>query len=722
MNPSPRITPKLGAAQSHGTALDLDHLVKVLWQGKWRIGFWVFVCCVAALVYVTRIATPLYTATTDLALDTQDENIVSFENVVSGISSDYYTIQTELETLRSRNLMRDLVEALRLDEDPEFNFWLLPASPGLVDQGLGFVLGIVAPPVRMLTGIEVPTGAEEEDTPPPTERQIRDDTINAVLEKISVASVRDSRVFRIAVRTEDPEKSARIADRLAELYILNQLEVKFDATEQATTWLSARVADLKAELETAENDVKTFTTDMDLVSVQSLEALNRQLKDFRDKTGDLGLRQETLGAQVRNLESAAAEGDRTAMAAIADDLRLDQILPRLATGGDAIATAFDVRFGQVLDRARLEQTRNADQIGALRRSIVEIETQVETQSADLVKLEELQREAEASRLIYEYFLSRLKETSVQAGIQQADSHVLSPAVIPRDASSPRKAVLMLTALIIGLLIGVALTLFRELGRSNFRQADELEQTTGVGVVGTIPNTPSRTRNRVLQFMASKPNSAMAEAVRNLRTSIMLSNVDSPPQIIMVASSIPGEGKTTLSLALAHSFAGVGKRVLVIEGDIRRRTLRKYFTKDRRENLLALVQEKMPLEEAVMHDEQLGIDLLLSEPSSVNAADFFTSERLVSMLARARERYDIILIDTPPVLIVPDARIVGQLVDAVIYVVRWDATLRNMVQQGLEAFASVGVKINGMVLNQVDIRKATHYSGNYQKYGHKYYAR
>ncbi len=715
MNRSPRISAKAMAEPAEARDLDLVRLLGVLWRGKWGIALWIFLFAVLSILYSFRVATPLYTATSVLALDTQDETIVDFESVVSGIGSDYYTIQTELETLRSRNLMRRLVETLALDQDPEFNTWLARNDPNLVRDAIRGVRGAVES-VSTLLGAEPAAPAV-----PPTERELRDATIDELLDKLSVASVRDSRVFRVSVQTTDPEKSALIADTLSELYILNQLEVKFDATEQATTWLTDRVADLRVSLETAQNAVKSFTTEMDLVSIESLDALNRQLKEFRDRIRDLEGRQGGYDATVTTLEAAAESSDPATMAAAAGDPSLNQILGRLAGGGESLRASFDLRFEQVLQRAQLEQARNAQQINALSTSVVQIESQIEKQSADLVRLEELQREADASRQIYEYFLSRLKETSVQGGIQQADSHVLSPAVVPQDPSSPRKLILLITAVILGAVTGILLTLLRELKRSNFRQPEELAQLTGIGVLGSVPAAPSSSRARVLRFIADKPHSAMAESVRNLRTSILMSDVANPPKVVMLASSVPGEGKTTLTLSLANSFAGTGKRVLVIDGDIRRRTLNSYYPSDRREALMELVRGETTLANAVMRDETLGIDLLLSEKTKTNAGDFFASDGFARILTDARQIYDVVLVDTPPVLIVPDARMIGPLADSVLYVVRWEETARQMVLQGLEAFESVGVGISGMVLNQVDTRRSAYYGGSYQKYGRKYYA-
>lgn len=176
----------------------------------------------------------------------------------------------------------------------------------------------------------------------------------------------------------------------------------------------------------------------------------------------------------------------------------------------------------------------------------------------------------------QYFLSRQKETSVQSGIQTADSRVLSRAVEPLLASAPRKSIILEMSLMLGLMAGAALVLAREMMQNTFRDTESLETRTGYAVLGQIPKIPVRKREKLLPYLTDKPTSVAAEAVRNLRTSVLLTNVDNPPQIIMSTSSVPGEGKTTQSLSLTQNLTGLRKSVLLIEGDVRKRLFAEYF--------------------------------------------------------------------------------------------------------------------------------------------------
>jgi len=686
-----------------GDEIDLAELMRTIWRGK----FWIMLCVLIAFVigfyYAFVKAVPVYTSSSVVMLESRQEQVADLESVMSGLSGDQATINTEVEVIRSRGLVKKLVRQLDLIEDPEFNPELRPEP--------AFSLGKVFGALRNLMG----GSATEEDADP---QKTLNTVIDNVVDAISVSNVRQSYVFEITAVTEGPRKSAKIANTLADLYIQEQLDVKFAATEKATEWLSERVSELQVELEEAVAAVKEFNAGTDLISPEALGALNRQLKETRDRLREA---RENLGAaEVRllELEAAQATGDPEAIADVANDSALTRIL-RIMT--DENRGAFDARVDQILDRAQLEVTRAESQIEALENSIATQEEQIESQSADLVTLQQLEREAEASRLIYEHFLSRLKETSIQQGIQQADSRLLSEAVVPTRPSAPRKSLILAMSIILGGLFGTALVLGREFAQNTFRVADELETKTGYTVLGQIPAIPARRRKNVLKYLEDKPTSAAAEAIRNLRTSVLLSDLDNPPQIIMSTSSVPGEGKTTQSIALAQNLGNMGKKVLLIEGDMRRRIFTEYFEIKNQKGLMSVLAGDVSFDTAVIHEKSLKADLLVAEKTSTNAADVYSSDRFRSFLDEMRGKYDYIIIDTPPVLAVPDARVIGQWVDAILYTVEWDSTSQRQVREGLKSFESVNLRIAGLVLAQISARgmKRYGYGDSYGAYNSYY---
>lgn len=683
--------------------IDLRAMLHTLWRGRFIIFAITTVAVLLGGYYAYAVATPLYRSEVVVMLNNRDQQVVNLDSVVGGLGRDSSVVNTEVEVLRSRDLLGKLVDSQDLISDPEFNGSLNP--PSAVAQAKA--------KVKALLGMAAPASDVVSDD---AARLTRQSVIDALRRAVSVRNVPDSLVFQVTVESEDSRKATRLADALVEMYIENQLEVKFEATEQAASWLSERVSELQIELEAAETRAQEFSTSIDLVSPEGLEAAERQLKDLRDRTADTQIRLQAAQERL-----AALEGAQTPQAQVeaSNDARLRTMLPDL--GQADVATRFGLRFDGLVQQAGQEVARLENQVQVLSASLGEFEARVQKQNSDLITLQQFTREAEASRLLYEHFLARLKETSAQQGVQQADSRVLSHAVIPVVPSEPRKSRILMMYGVLGLMAGAALVLLREAMSDSFRDAQSLEAATGYAVIGEIPRLPPRKRKGVLTYFAENPTSAGAEAVRNLRTSVLLSNIDTPPQVIMVSSSIPGEGKTTVSLSLAQNLAGMGRRVLLIEGDLRRRVMSTYFDTKAQGGMISVLTGKQALSETVVHDPAVGIDVLFGEATKANAADIFASARFAELIAEVRQQYDHIIIDTPPVMVVPDARIIAQHVDAGIFVVRWDSTPRKLVSEALAMFESVNVQINGVLLNNIDLRGMKRYGYGYG-YGYGAYGR
>lgn len=707
-NPAQVQKPSAPAPVVADDTIDISAVLSTLWRGKVWIALCALITMLSGAYYAYGVAVPTYQSTSVVILDTREEQVSGLEGVLGGLGNESSVVNTEVEVLRARSLMTKVVRELDLANDPEFNSQL--AEPSTTAR--------MKAKIRSLFPSPEPTEPDADLAA----KRLNDSLVSALLGKTTIKNVPGSLVFQITVETENPLKSARIADKIAELYILEQLQVKFDATEQATDWLSERVIELQVALEESEGKLQDFRASTQLIDEQTLLALDRQAKDLRDRIA-------TSEAQAAALQQAA---DRLAAAdtpAAKAEVSGDPILSRLLdeAGGTLSpedTRSFDLRFEQILARAQLEANRAAEQLTSLRAGLAEFEGQIEGQSADLITLQQLTREAESSRLIYEYFLNRMKETSVQQGIQQADSRVLSDAVIPGAPSAPRKSLILAMSAILGLMLGTGLVLVREAGQNTFRSAKELEDLTGRTVMGQIPQIPSRSRSDAIGYLHAKPTSAAAEAVRNLRTSVLLSNLDSQPQVIVSTSAIPGEGKTTTSLALAQNLTQMGKKVLLVEGDIRRRVFGQYFKFDQEQGLLAVLSGEKRLDEVINHDPRIG-DVLIGEATKTNAADVFSSDSFARFVTEMRAIYDFIIIDTPPVLVVPDVRIIGQQADAIVFVVKWDSTTKTQVGEALRLFETANLRVSGLVLTQIDAVGMRKYGygdsyGAYASYGKKYY--
>lgn len=702
------------APRADDDEIDLVALVAAIWRGKWIVAACAAVALLLGGYYAFVAAVPKFQSTATLALDLRNEQIIDIESVFSGVSGEQSAINTELEVLRSRGLLQRLAEDLGLVDDPEFNPKLRPEAMFSIGRLVSAVSG----------GADGSVGPGE-DTPADEAELVLYAVVENLRRAVTILNQRQTYVFSISARTESPRKSQRIANALAELYIQDQIDVKFSATENAVAWLSERVVELEGELVEREDRIKDMRASIGLVSIEGVEALNQQLLDRQDRLEDAEAAVASQEARIAALAQLRASGTPAEIAAQFDDPTLARLVQDVEAGSTNARQLFDSRADLLTERLSGNLERQRQQAAALSAAFAELSTTVQTQSQQLLDLQRLERETEATRTLYDTFLTRLKETSVQRGLQLADSRVLSVAT-PGELVEPRKSLILALSIVLGTMLGIAIVLGRQFLNNGYRTAEDLERDTRTTILGQIPLMPIKKRGELIDYLISKPTSAAVEAIRNLRTSVLLSNIDQPPQVILASSSVPGEGKTTISISLAHNLAGLGKRVLLLEADIRRRTFGEYFNLPAAKGgLIAAMTGQYPLQDCVVRDPRMSIDIMMGEKSSTNAADLFSSERFRDLMNELRSRYDFIIIDTPPVLVVPDARVVSQIADAVIFVVAWDRTSRSQVADSLSQFATANVRVTGLALSQISPKGMKRYGyggwyGAYSSYGKAYY--
>lgn len=689
--------------------IDLLALLGTLWRGKFLILAVALMTLAFGVYYAVEVAEERYTSSTTLTVQSNDPSVIDIEAVVPGLSSEDEALNTELEVLRSRGLLERVVAELDLTSDPEFNASLTPVSPVSVGGFFNLINDW-----RGVVDVQ------------PTDAEIRNSAVKALGERLSASVKRDTFVITLNVTSNSAEKSQLIANTIAEIYLEDQVRVKFDTMDQAVTWLSARVVELEEELQTRDDALKEQSAAADFVNAEGLELMNRQVRELRERLIGEENDASQVVANFAQLQNAVA-AQQTDMVL---DITKDPALDRLSRSGVtdqlwAEGSAFEARVSALVSRARTDVTRAQTQVTALENSIAAMEGRVTEQAEKLSELQQMRRELDTISILYETFLTRLRETTIQQGIQTADARVLSMA-IPGEKVAPRSSMIAALSLVLGAMLGIGLVLLREMRQNGYRSAEELQDATGITVIGQIPLFPVAARADMIGYIKDKPTSAAVEAVRNLRTSILLSDVDQQPTVIMSTSTVPGEGKTTQSVSLAQNLSGLGKKVLLVEGDIRRRTLDEYFKQDAGEHgIVSVISGSVPLADAVFHSDRLGADVLIGEKSTNNAADVFSSKKFAEFVEEVRKAYDFVIIDTPPVLVVPDARVIGQHCDAIIYSVKWDSTQKSQVIAGLNELRAVNLNIAGLVLAQINPRgmKRYGYGGNYgaySTYGKGYY--
>ncbi|MBD3678597.1 MAG: AAA family ATPase [Rhodobacteraceae bacterium] len=602
--------------------IDVTQALRVLWRDRVRL-LAVLAVFLGLGTYCAFFAvTPLYQASSVVILDPREEQVLGLDGVLGGLTTENSVVRSEVEVMRSRSLLGQVVRDLRLGEDPEFNGRLKP--PDRIAAHLAALRGWLGRPVA---------------TPPPQTRlQGEAAAISALSDRLTVENVPLSLVFRISVLSEDPEKSAAIADAIARRYVQGQLDLKAQATRRAAAWLEERVAALQVELEKAEARLADFNGEHDLMPIATLRAMEEALRELK------------------------ANGAPTA---------------RIA----ALEAGIDQRGGEH------------------------------------VTLQNLVREVEASRGLYEHFLLRLKETAVQEGVQEADSRILSKAVPPRMPERPRKSLILGLAGLVGLTLGSVLVLWADAATDRFRSGRDLAEHVAVPIWGQVLRVPGRGYRAVLNHLADNPASVAAESLRNLRTSLFHARPGDGPRVILVTSSMPDEGKTTLALSLAQSLAGQGKAVLVIDADLRRPSVGRLLDRRAGPGLAEVLQGQEP-EAALVDDPLTGAALLpAGNAPRGRAADLLTLDRVSQVLGTLRDSHDVILIDTPPVHLVPDARILAKQADAILVAVRWNHTTRAQLEETLGQLDLGRDGRAGVALTRVNPRGARRYdlSGRYGAY-------
>ena len=687
--------------------IDLQKIFFIFWRRKLLIALICIAFVLAGGYYAFKMTTPIYEASSVTMVRNQAETVIDLPSVLAQLGTDDVALKSEIEVIRSRILIGKVVDMLDLTSDPEFNGAL--GEPTAFSQLISSIKGLLPTSSKPAAG-------------PADPGRTRERVVSALLAHFTANVVPGTTTFRITVQSEDPEKAALIADTIAEQYVQRQIDVKRGATVDAIDWLSERVAELKVALQNSENAVKQFKTDTPLTTPEVLSGLERQLKSIRDRIGETRQRVAASDDFFAAFEQATGYEDKAVL--LGDATLID--LSATASRSRSAASRFNARVETLLAERRRDAAESKSQLASLESAEATLEQKIQKESSAYLELEQLTREAEANRTLYEYFLARLKETSAQQGVQQADSVILSYAVVPGSASAPSKKRIVLLSGFMGLIFGCGLSMLLEMRNKTFRTSQELEELAGLPVVGMLPLVPAKHRNDFFHYLQSHPTSPFAEAVRNLRTSVLLAHLDNPPQVILLTSSIPGEGKTSSSIGLALNFASMGKRVLLIEGDLRRLTFNLYFDNSQRAaGLISVLSGKTTLEEAVFHHDELDIDILFGERSTKNAADVLSSRKMDELLREARSKYDFVIIDAPPVLIVPDARVLSQFVDAILFVVKWDSTHHHQVEEAVRSFEEG--KIEGLVLNQIDPNGFKRYGYNYgygygyaAHYGDKYY--
>lgn len=727
--------------------IDIRGLLMTVWRGKWIIAICVLISAVIGFLATTQQA-PVYRASAKVMFDTPRANVDAGEAVVDSTLNTRGALQNQIEILRSTSLIKRVVDDLNLLQNPTFNPSLRPPPPDTWKDKL------TLPPE--ITDLLQDMGIMEPPPPPPVDTpasraaaaaRMERIVISNVLRGLALVPVDYSEVIEIGFTSSNPRLSAAVVNSVANQYIVDQLEGKLETFRSATQWLTDRVANLQERVENAEAAVLQAQAEIADEAGASLDATRGQLASLSSARGQARSQTSTLRAQYTRLSEAVEMG--TAIETLTE-LRTSPEIAKLLLRENELQTQDDqlaitlrsshpirIRVADELENLRIEMQEEAKRLleslsldleaseareEQLAADIRVLEEQVLKLSTESVEIRNLEREAQASRILYENLLARLQETNAQEDLQSADARILTFAEPPLGPVRTQKQRTLQVAIIVGFALGIGIVFLLDRLNNTFRSPHQLEQMVGQPVLATIPTAGQRLkRNDVIQVLREKPNSSLAESIRNLRTSILFSNIDNPPKVIMFSSSVPREGKSTTSMLMALTSRQMGKSAIIVDCDLRMPALSKVLkVDDEQPGLLAVIDDTATVEEAIYKEPDTGLHVLMTRSAErnakINAADVLASDKFKQLVEDLSKTYDLVVLDTPPTLVVTDARIVSALADAVVFAVRWDSTPRSAVQEGIRELISVRAQMTGVVMTQVNEQKASRYAYD----GYSYY--
>jgi capsular exopolysaccharide synthesis family protein len=661
----------------------------------------------------TLIVTPRYAAEALVLIEPKDSP-AALDALARGLSADQEAVQSEAYVLSSRALAERVIRRLKLDNEPEFNRNLADAT---------------MPPAQRLSAV-----------------------IDKFLDRLDVEPREVSRVISVTFSAADPQHAAEIVNTLTDEYLLSGIEAKFENTRRASDWLNGRVAELQGEVRAAESRVEDLRRKFGLVasnsgtlSGQELSELNTQLvmartaraeaqarltqiQQLRRSRAEVATASEVLGSPlIQRLREQEAELQRQ-VAELATEYgeRHPKMVQLRAQAAD-LQAKIDAEVDKIAAGLQNDVNIARARENAIESSLAASQNRVQIGNENEIALRAAEREAEAARTLLTTLLARQKEALSREDIesQRADARVIAAAGPPVEPSFPNRPVVLGLVFIASCFLGLLAVLVLELLDGGFRSGEQIEQMTGVASLGFIPRVAPEPGDSLCAFLRSRPKSAFGEALRTLHWSISLTAPDNPPRTVLITSAGPGEGKTTVAIGMAMVQSQAGQRVVLVDADTRRSRVQELTGVAGEPGLLDLLSGRASLDEVLRTPAGTNLCVITAGTEMPNPPGLLASRRMDGLLADLAERFDLVVIDSPPVMAAADARILAQKCAATAIVVRWATTRRQAVRLAIHQLQADGAKVAGAALTIVDARKHARYSygdsGAYTGELEKYYS-
>ncbi len=684
-------------------------LIGVILRRKWIVVVTLIVSAAAGLG-LTALQKEQYVATAAIALDARKIQAVPQDVVVSRLSQESPFLRTEIDVIASRTMAEEVMRHLDKTQQP------------LIVQDEVGSTSIFATLRSLLR-----PGGESETGLTMAELQKRR-VIDFLLSGLRVDNDGRSYTVFISFAAADPALAARVANAYADAYLAHLASIQTSATRGVSHWLADRLGELRSALENSERAVQAFRQSAELVEANGmtlqanrLNALNLQLIQVRaeraaaearidvarqyrvSETGGDAFAEVVRSPVIQNLRQQGAQIERAIQDLNNSGATQSVQLSSLKVQQASLRRQVDDEISRIVDSLASEVEVILRRENDLERAIAETWERTAQESKNLVRLQQLEREANANRAIYESFLTRYKQTIEQEGFVAPEARLISAAEVPVSASGRNPLAMLIFSVMIGTIGAGGLAFAVDRLDRRVRSGLRLEELVGLPVIGRIPSLPKESRLKPQDQVVTVPRSAYSEALRRLAAALQRSRFMSRAKVIVVTSSERGEGKSTTCISLARTLAATGKKVIVVDADLHRPNVAATFGYGSIPSLNDLVSNARSLLDIVRHDETSGADFVAANPAKQHPHEILQGSAFKTLIRSLRERYDFVIIDTPPVRAAVDAALVAAYADAVLLTVRWGVTADSAVMAALDELNIFSAPVAGIVLNGVDPR-------------------
>ena len=696
---------------------------------------WKFIAAITGIAFCIGIVwlateTPLYTSTAQVLLQPEQGNTAATsptDALLNAAVLDPAMIDSQIAIITSTEFLRRIVKRQKLTFDPEF-------APN------HSVIGII----RSYFSSANKTTQQQVPQPSPA------DIVQTIKGAIAVKRDGQSYIISISATSMDPAHSVKLANTIADAYIVDQLDARFDAAQRASSWLNDRLTELRKQLHDSEEAVAKFRADHGMsqnasvtLNQQQLSDLNARLVAARAEAAEKKARYvllrsiEAKGGNALSLPDVASTGTLQTLRAQADALSQKEAdlsshysnsHPRLV---NVRAERRDVQRALTAELERVSANiKNEYELAKAREKSIEdsanqVSGQAPLDNETSITLRELERTAQVNKTLFEDYLHRSKVTEEQSTFTRREARVITYAVPTNSPSYPIKGRVLSIAVALGLLLGIGGAIANEMLDTGFKSSRQVEEALEIPVLASVAKVETDALivdGKKLSLPMSvivKPLSRYSEAFRSLRSGIPMTDVDDPPKLLQFTSTVPGEGKTSIAMSFAAGAAHAGLKVLFIDCDLRRPAASKLFGLAKRPGLVDMLINRTSASDAIKFIDDMKFWVLPAGSHTQNPSDVLGSERMKSLCVSFKGSFDYVVFDTPPLGPVIDPAVVTQIVDKVIYVVRFGTTPRELVHQSILQLRGEG-KIAGIVFNKIIDAEAKKY-GRYG-YAHAYRAR